>query len=760
MHFSCIREGGFELSSISYIRGKLNEIKDNITEKMFLMSNAFRVYLQDIARGTSGNYDIKVELSQDTATDGKIIWINTVHPFHMKLPLVKKVLCIVGSLAHELFHILYTDFKTLEELKRKYLPKGEFHYNQAHECMNIVEDSAIELIGTNYYTGYFRSAIIFSNEVAYENMPSLEEMVAKKAPRLAIFKQACAMYAIIGKVKGALQDQELADMFLRAMPIMDRGRLALDCWGRLSEAEKLYRIMLPLIEEAERQQQQNDRNYQYPKNQKLSSGGKNAQPQTGTSSSSSSDFTKKNREKTKREMKEQQEQQQAQEKEEDSEQQSSSTSSPKKEEKKQEQNESASSAEQGKEDDSSKGSDQKSNSSDDKTGEEEDGSSKGDSSDEANRDDNGDSSDSSKADSSKQSDDEQEDEKSKEDGDAESNGNEPDESDEDSDEDEAAKLQELMDRLEDELDDVKENAAKEEYDKAAQREIEKQIQEFGKQVKYSDLHRHISTNAISQFSKDPKYAATYNQLFATIRPTVQNLIRALKRVINHNTDERLNGMVSGKLNVRQIYREDRKIFSKRKEKSDEADLAITLLIDQSGSMQSGSRIVHALLAAITVCEVCEALGIPLAIIGHSAKHMRNEVTHHHYVDFECRSGNQKANLLHMRTYDNTREGVSLQYAGEYLLKRPEADKILISISDGQPYHQGYGNSYMGEIAQKDSGRVVTQLERRGVKVFGLAIGDGKSEIRKIYTKNFIDIENLKQLPTRLVQLIERNLLKD
>jgi len=176
-------------------------------------------------------------------------------------------------------------------------------------------------------------------------------------------------------------------------------------------------------------------------------------------------------------------------------------------------------------------------------------------------------------------------------------------------------------------------------------------------------------------------------------------------------------------------------------------------------MNGGSRIQFAQLAAIMLTEVCQQLQIPIAVIGHSAVHNQERVVHNHYIDFDSRDTMQQENLAHIKAYHNTREGVSVQYAGQYLLTRPEADKILITISDGMPFHPTPYGLYAEELAQKDTARVVQQLERDGVKVFGVAIGDGKNEIKKIYTKDYIDIPNLKALPQKLVNLIQQNLLK-
>lgn len=735
------------MSSFRYVKGKLKTIKDKITERQFLLSNAFRVYLQDMARNASGNYKIKVELDQNTATDGQIIWINTIHPFHEKLPLAKKMLCIIGGLAHELFHILYTDFHTLKVLERKYGPNNSFRYSQAHECMNIVEDSAIERIGTNYYTGYFKDAIIYSNEVALDEMPSLDELAAKNAPRLSIFKQACAMYAIIGKVKGKLQDPELVEMFRKAIPILDKGRIANTCAERLVAAEELYDLMLPLIEEAEKNNQQNDQSFKYTKSSKISSGGPNAKPQPG---SGDKDFTQKNRRKTKEELDES----------------SGGQSDDKNESKGDSQKEEGSEQNQ---QGSGQSGETEEGKNDDLDAREPQGKANGGKNDEADKEEEREAADQSGQNNGKEPEDSKSEEGQSEgsdgdsdagqsddgeDGDDSKVGNDVDQGDEDDDFD----LEKTLKELEKDINQIKDDYAKEEYDKEEQKRIEKEIQTFASQVSYSALHNGIRVVSVTSFQSYKIDA--YNRLYEELRPTIQNTIHNIKRIIRLNEEERLNGLTSGKLNLKQLYRQDQRVFYKKREKSDEADLAILILIDESGSMWNSNRYFHARLASIMMYEVCKALQIPFAVIGHWATHRGVTVHHNHYVKFDSRHQQERLSLLNITPRENTREGVSLKYAGEYLLRRPETDKILIAISDGAPTHDSSIGYYGGEAARKDTARVAMELSRQGIKVFGLAIGEGENEIRKIYTKNFIDIEKIDQLPIRLVKLIERNLFVD
>jgi len=697
-----------------YIKRKLEKIKSEMDEVKFLLSDSYRLFLQKIVRGVTGRYELRVIFSDGVYTDNKIISVNPVHENVLRIRgVAEKTLVVLGQLAHEIFHVLYTDFKVLQRLERDYKDTGEFRLRQIHECLNIIEDSAIELAGTNYYTGSFKQAIISSNKHALKNMPSLDDMSEKGVPRLAIFKQACAMYCILGTVKGKLHDPELIELFKKAMPILDKGRLEPRTEGRYEAAKKLFKLMEPLIEEAIKNGEEDlvEKSFKYVKNNKISSGGRCAEVMEFPEIKE--DFTEKKRELTKKEF--------------------SKSSADFEDASKEEENDEAN----------------------------EDDMDEEDKIDEVGEDGNKDFED--ELEDEDEKDESEEDENEGDEADEENEEYEESEEDEKGEEDEAdSEMEELLDELEKQLEDVLDEAAKEEYDKEEQKEQDRRIREFARTVKFSELHSHIRPVTRREFEINEYIINKYNRTLEPIKGLARNLIKRMKDIIRYNEDLKVTGLISGKVNKSQLYRMgvDKLIFYKQKEKSDEADLAILLLIDESGSMNCDRRSYYAQQAAILLYEVCDALKIPLAVIGFDAKSYGDEVYHRHYVDFDSRDKREKYKLAYINARHENRDGYSVKYAGEYLARRPETDKILIVITDGEPMHPSTKDVYYGKLGVEDSGRAVKDLEKMGINVFGLAIGDGKSEIKKIYTKNYIDIPNLKHLPGKLVNLIEKNLLKE
>jgi len=80
-------------------------------------------------------------------------------------------------------------------------------------------------------------------------------------------------------------------------------------------------------------------------------------------------------------------------------------------------------------------------------------------------------------------------------------------------------------------------------------------------------------------------------------------------------------------------------------------------------------------------------------------------------------------------------------------------KLLISISDGQPKAM---DDYTGNYAIDDMRNTIAEFERKGISFLAAAIGQDKDIISNIYREDrFLDITDLKELPSKLVKVISR-----
>lgn len=197
------------------------------------------------------------------------------------------------------------------------------------------------------------------------------------------------------------------------------------------------------------------------------------------------------------------------------------------------------------------------------------------------------------------------------------------------------------------------------------------------------------------------------------------------------------------------HRLDGKRFCNKKDPLDFPDMAISVLVDQSGSMR-GQRLQSSKTAALLLHKVATDLGIPIMVCGHQA---RASVHFNVYADFEQQTDNDKYRICQIEAGGRNRDGMAIMIAANLLSKRPESNKLLFVISDGQPNDDDYG----GEPAKEDIREIINQYRRKGVVTFGCAIGSDKDVVKDIYRKGFLDITDLNAFPKLLCRLVVQNL---
>jgi nitric oxide reductase activation protein len=201
-----------------------------------------------------------------------------------------------------------------------------------------------------------------------------------------------------------------------------------------------------------------------------------------------------------------------------------------------------------------------------------------------------------------------------------------------------------------------------------------------------------------------------------------------------------------RINVRNAVRNDGRLFYKLKLPNDRTDIAVVILNDESGSMSSCNRITYARSASIILHDFCKGLDIPVAIYGHSEF---DDVELYAYAEFDSIDNKDQYRLMDMSARCGNRDGAALRYAAERLMTRPEAIKLLIIISDGQPA----GEHYSGTAAEADLRGIKKEYTAKGIQLFAAAIGSDKPNIQRIYGDGFLDITNLEKLPVNLGRLI-------
>ena len=246
--------------------------------------------------------------------------------------------------------------------------------------------------------------------------------------------------------------------------------------------------------------------------------------------------------------------------------------------------------------------------------------------------------------------------------------------------------------------------------------------------------------------------------------SAMNELSAYSKRLQRQMKDALRGLQEGhtarhrsfgnRFEARDAYRPDQRYFTVKKLPLDLPEMAISILVDHSGSMD-GERLSASMRASILLYDFATKLGIPVEVAGHNTREYGKGVNYYLYTDFRQVSPNEKYRLAKMESNGCNRDGAAIEIAAHRLALRVEDVKMLIIISDGQPNDSGYG----GEAAAEDIRSIVTRYRRQGVETIAAAIGDDKENIRDIYGAGaFLDIDDLDRLPKALAGLVKKRML--
>lgn len=299
-------------------------------------------------------------------------------------------------------------------------------------------------------------------------------------------------------------------------------------------------------------------------------------------------------------------------------------------------------------------------------------------------------------------------------------------------------------------------------EKSACEELENErlaeLNEMAQSISYGDIHRGVSKKVHRITAVDEDLVEYYNAvsapLIAISKQLQKNLLRQLKDV---RLGGKLTGLMMGRrLDSHALHRTDGKVFYKNNLPQDVPQLAVGLLLDESGSMSSADRATYARAAAIILYDFCQSLDIPVTVYGHTTSYdpqYHSTVDLYSYAEFDSIDKNDKYRLMDISARGSNRDGAALRFVAEKLVARPETVKILILVSDGQPADIGYG----GTAAEEDLRGIKQEYQRKGITFVAAAIGSDKANIERIYGDSFLDITDLNQLPVKLTAVVKRHI---
>ena len=293
-------------------------------------------------------------------------------------------------------------------------------------------------------------------------------------------------------------------------------------------------------------------------------------------------------------------------------------------------------------------------------------------------------------------------------------------------------------------------------EKAACKQLEneriQELNEAAQSISYGNIHNGVNIAVHRIADVDEELQDQYHQICTPLlnisRQLQRNLIQKLK---DQQRGGKQTGLVMGRrLDAHALCRNDGKVFYKNNLPNEIPRISVGLLLDESGSMSCGDRSTYARAAAIILYDFCQAMNIPIMVYGHSTSWSKG-VDLYSYAEFDSIDKNDKYRMMDISARGSNRDGAALRFVAEQLSKRDEEVRILILVSDGQPADTGYS----GTAAEEDLRGIKQEYKRKGLLFVAAAIGDDKQNIERIYGDSFLDITDLNQLPMKLTAVIKR-----
>jgi len=245
----------------------------------------------------------------------------------------------------------------------------------------------------------------------------------------------------------------------------------------------------------------------------------------------------------------------------------------------------------------------------------------------------------------------------------------------------------------------------------------------------------------------------YRSFISRVRDALQ--FQAGKRTEEHF------GLLSGDLDEGGLHKlnYDCEHIWTRKTTSRLPDVAVGILVDQSGSM-SGMKIDQARTICIILAEALRKIsGVRLYVYGHTANRAGNDLTiYEHYTPA---MGNDITKLGSIAAHTNNYDGYAIKDVAKRLAADPAKRKYLFVIADGLPAGSGYG----GNEAQKHVKSVCKFVRTRlkiGLYAFAVGISDyQKKHFKDQYDeKHIVFVDNVMKCLPQIVRFLRNALQKE
>lgn len=258
----------------------------------------------------------------------------------------------------------------------------------------------------------------------------------------------------------------------------------------------------------------------------------------------------------------------------------------------------------------------------------------------------------------------------------------------------------------------------------------------------------------------------YQANYSMCRRHIDRLKRALDSLLSPEMNENKAIAFSGVIRSREVWRanqlHDYKIFEKNWQE-EPGDFVVDILLDGSGSQSERQEAVA--MQGYIIAEALALCGIPCRVSAFN--NFLEYTVIRRYRDYNDSPQANQAIFDYYGTGMN-RDGLAIKWVTDFLIKRPESNKVMIVLSDGRPNdvkimdQHGLGTirkNYRGAPAIRDTASEVRKARLKGVSILGVFNGRNEdlATQQKIYGRDFAYIRQLDQFSRTVGAYLKRQL---
>lgn len=250
----------------------------------------------------------------------------------------------------------------------------------------------------------------------------------------------------------------------------------------------------------------------------------------------------------------------------------------------------------------------------------------------------------------------------------------------------------------------------------------------------------------------------YDTMIKKNQTTIKNLIQEIEVALETRKAYNQRNTRRGRIDSSKLWKlavPDSTIFSRRIIPGDIPELAISVLVDCSGSMSDEIKGTYTRMdavkdAACVLSETCKTLKIKHTVTGFNDSGITN-----HYPAV-CWDDDDSSRIAGLISNNCNRDGFSIRIVANELSLRAEPRKLLLVLSDGQPN----ADYYEGELAWQDTREAVLECKKMGIQVISLFFGDSALINNFIFMYDTpVFVEDLSTLPRILGEVFKKVLLE-